>query len=92
MIYTIGNRKSYQEALAEATFGKAVKKVGRRDDYSGGYALRSMNDALRLIEELGCPEYGVFGIMADWDKDTEPADDGWWRYLLVDARIVDIGS
>lgn len=58
-------------------------------DYPGGYAFLTAEDAQRRIDEA-YPEQGfaVFGLLADWETDTEPAKDGWWHNLLRDAALV----
>lgn len=86
MIYTIGNRETYPKSNKTVS---TVYKVGRRPDYPGGAALKSREDAERLITELGEQEtYAVYGLDAVWEQDTYPASDGWWHYLLRDARII----
>jgi len=32
--------------------------------------------------------YTVYGVIADWEKDTEPSKEGDWNDLLIDARLV----
>ena len=86
MIYTVGNRAHYLAAIArEGT----VFKTGRHDNYPGGYAVQTIEDAERLIVEQGqVGVWGVFGLLADWETDTEPSKDGWWHDLLIDAPVV----
>ena len=99
MIYTIGHKVTYLIAMGEKAIlylkgeGDGILyKSGRTGNYDGGYAFRSEHDAQLRIEELeagGMPSnYMVFGLRADWDTETEKADDGWWNLLLVDAEIV----
>jgi hypothetical protein len=30
----------------------------------------------------------VFGLLADWEKDTRPNPQHWWHDLLVDAEVI----
>jgi len=93
--YTVGCRASYFTALREGP----VKKLGARpksrqypDGYPGGYAVHAVEDGEQLLREFGKEgEWAVFGLKADWETDTEPAEDGWWHNLLVDSYIVVLG-
>ena len=85
MIYTIGHTESYHRYFEEQ--GTPSKK-GRTEDYSGGSVWKTIEDA-----EKHCPKgYSVFGMIADWDKDTEPSKDGDWNDLLIDADLVKLES
>lgn len=100
MIYTIGNGESYRKGIK--VLGKEFKKVGYNDvhkhpfiekDYAGGYAFLTKEDAQRRIDEIfkrDGKSYGfeVFGLEADWEKDTAPSNNGWWHFLLTDSKIV----
>lgn len=93
-VYTVGHAETYRHGIAE--HGDGFTKLGRRargshqfpDGYPGGYALASPEDARRLIEEEGRPEWAVFELAADWDEDTAPSQVGWWHSLLHDAVIL----
>lgn len=88
MIYTIGNRDIYLRFLFQ--YGEDFFKVGSRNDYPGGYAFQSVEDAERCISERHYnSDYMVFGLLADWEDDTIPDPGGyWWHVLKNDARIV----
>ena len=95
MIYTIGHKTNYLAAIQREG---VIQKVGKRlpgedpnypDGYPGGYAFRTLEDAARgLLEEDKSGKWGIFGMDADWERDTELADDGWWHHLLKDADII----
>ncbi len=93
MIYTIGHAVSYQAAIAE---NGSIQKLGRDSNssqkpknYPGGYAFETRKDAIRRIEEAYPGRgYVVFGMKADWAKDTIPSHDGWWHNLINDSEIV----
>jgi hypothetical protein len=88
MIYTVGSKKAYLRALIKD--GK-VMKTGRCRGYAGGCAFRTREDADRHLDELevqGYKGYMVFGLLANWDRDTRESPDHWWHDLLVNAEVV----
>ncbi len=88
MIYTIGSKQAYFRTLRKT--GK-VMKTGRKRGYAGGCAFRTRADAQRHLDELelqGYKGFEVFGLLADWDRDTRPSSDYWWHDLMVDAEVV----
>lgn len=88
MIYTIGNVKSYFDALQRSENG-TITKVGRGGEYVGGFAFKTYDDARNFITEQGYIGYGVFGLDAVWERDTEPSKHSdKYHNLLVDAEII----
>jgi hypothetical protein len=88
MIYTVGSKKAY---LREYLKNRKVLKTGRKRGYGGGCAFRTREDAQRHLDELelqGYKDYQVFGLLADWDKDTRSNPDHWWHDLVRDAEVV----
>jgi len=87
MIYTIGHAASYLEAIRQR--GR-IFKLGKTDQYPGGYAFETVKDAHRRIDEAyPVRGFAVFGLDVDWDRDTEPnREGGWWHNLLIDAKII----
>ncbi len=88
MIYTVGSKKAYLRSILKT--GK-VTKTGRCRGYAGGCAFKTRADAERHLDELevqGYKGYMVFGLLANWDRDTRESPDHWWRDLLVDAEVV----
>ncbi len=88
MIYTVGSKKAYLRALLK---NGRVMKPGRKRGYAGGCAFETREDAQRHLDELelqGYKGYLVFGLLADWEKDTKPSANYWWRDLLRDAEVV----
>jgi hypothetical protein len=88
MIYTVGSKKAYLRSLVKN--GKVIK-TGRCRGYAGGCAFRTREDAERHLDELevqGYKGYMVFGLLANWDKDTQESSDHWWHDLLVAAEVV----
>lgn len=87
MIYTIGYSKNYRKAIQESDEGYIIK-LGRSEGYSGGYAVKTYEDAQRLLKEEADETYEIFGLEADWERDTIPNPDSWWHYLLYDSKII----
>jgi hypothetical protein len=88
MIYTIGSKKAYLRSFLKK---HRVIKPGRSRGYCGGCAFKSREDAQRHIDELdmqGYKGFQVFGLLADWERDTAPSGDHWWHDLLVEAEVV----
>src|SRR4030042_4677086 len=85
MIYTIGHIESYKQYFAEQHPEGPLKK-GRTSDYSGGSVWKTVGEAAE-----NCPEnYSVYGVEADWDKDTVPSTQGTCHDLLVDSKLIDL--
>ena len=91
MIYTIGYTESYEKIIHRPD----SKKLGKRgpgivdgypDGYSGGSVWETKEEAHKY-----CPiGYSVYGVLADWVKDTEynPNGEGNERSLVVDSKLV----
>lgn len=98
MIYTVGHATSYRQGIREQSEkGEKLFKLGPRpasadrEAYTGGFAVHTIKDAWRLIDEHGKQgEWEPFGLVADWDLDTKPTTSGWWRDLQRDAEIIDL--
>jgi hypothetical protein len=81
MIYCIGHRESYERYFAEQ---EQPEKMGRTADYQGGSVWLTLEEAL-----AHCPDgFAVYGVLAEWDRDTQPSADGPWHDLLVHSRLV----
>lgn len=81
MIYTVGHKISYDCYLASNDF---CKKKGRTVDYPGGSVWKTFEEANKHAKD----GYAVYGVLADWEKDTEQSQDGEWHDLLVSSIIV----
>lgn len=62
------------------------EKLGRHKGYQGGSVWKTKEEAKKFCKE----DYSVYGVIADWEKDTEPNKDGLWNDLLIDAKLVDL--
>lgn len=86
-VFTVGNAATYDAGMNE--HGSGFRKVGRRPNYPGGFACRTIDDAARLIEEFGKGrEWAIYELYADWDRDTVQSEDGWWHALINDATVI----
>lgn len=84
MIYTIGRTENYERYFQEQA-PEGPKKKGRTSDYTGGAVWKTYEEALR-----SCPQgYSVYGVEADWEKDTEACNSNY-NELLRDARLIQL--
>jgi hypothetical protein len=87
MIYTLGHKQGYLDAIAS---DGRIKKLGKcvldGRPYPGGSVWQTLADAER-VARLN-PDFMVFGVEADWDADTEPENGASYHNLLHDAWIV----
>jgi hypothetical protein len=82
MIYTIGSTSFYSKGFADSAREGVVFEKG-----VGGSVWKTEEEA-RLFAREG---YSVYGVLADWDKDTEPTPHEW-NALIVDAPLVRLGG
>lgn len=86
-VFTVGHEETYDRGISER--GGKFKKVGRSDDYPGGFACRTPEDAERLIDEFDKRgKWAVYELDADWDDDTVQSLNGWWHALLRSSVIM----
>ena len=83
MIYTVGNTKDYTRYFLEQG---TPKKKGKTPSFVGGSVWPTKEEAQKF-----CPiDFSVYGVNADWEKDTEPDITGLWNNLLIDAELVQL--
>lgn len=106
MIYCIGHTRGYRKHIRDlAARGETPVKIGKRDDidgepYPGGSVWRTRKDAQHWPETLGpqwdpprMPEaFSVFGVDADWERDTEPDSEHPFHNLLKDSPLIDLDA
>src|SRR5690554_6526132 len=91
MIYSIGLKLKYEQAFATR---RPVMKLGRGigsdgKPYPGGWVWRTVDDARRFLAEQGLEAtHGVYGILADWDRDAELLPGDQTKRLIRDAEVV----
>ena len=97
MIFTIGHTESYDAGLLqEAEQGFPFKKLGKTvlatgEPYAGGSVWRTHEDAVAYLMAQApdiVENYSVYGLLADWNTDTEQLDGEPFRRLLKNAQIV----
>jgi len=91
MIYTIGHRLNYLKAIAN-TLG-IIEKTGRKESckefpngYCGGIVFKTIEEAIQCIDDCYNEKYAVFGLDADWEKDTYQNEE--IRNLLNNVTII----
>lgn len=90
MIYCIGLTVRYEAALAGPS---APVKRGGGDDYAGGWVWRTMAEAERFIAVNGLTfTHSVYGLGADWERDTAIVAGQTYRRLLRDAQVLRLGQ
>ena len=82
LIFTIGHTESYERAFRDRPEG--LQKKGRTRGYPGGSVWNSYDEAFLHRS----PGYSVYGIIADWNRDTEKSEGNDWNDLLVDSKLV----
>lgn len=89
MIYTLGHTENYGQYFREQD---CPMKKGRSESegYSGGSVWKTRKEVEDYIREHNLP-YSVYGVLADWEKDTVPTEN-LWNELLIDAPLVQIRS
>ncbi len=91
MIYTIGYAEHYEKQFKESEAqGKPLIKIGRTIDYNGGSVWRTREEAQSYLDGRGMHEYSVYGVLADWDRDTEGNKYHSFNNLLVNSELVKI--
>ncbi len=86
MIYCIGLTVRYEAALAGPS---APVKRGSGADYAGGWVWETVAGAERFIAMNGLTAtHTVYGLAADWQRDTEAIAGEPYRRLTRDAEVV----
>jgi hypothetical protein len=93
MIYTVGDRAEYNPRLEDflevgTDFHKLGKGVHGGKPYAGGSVWQTATEAQDYLNRESLSSYSVYGILADWDIDTEQLAGEPFRRLLRDAQIV----
>lgn len=94
--YTIGNTINYDKSLNE---NKDVKKLGKEEDYPGGWVWKSEYEALRFIykdnikidnEKRDKYKFSVYEIELpnSWEQDVSLVPDENGIYLLINDAII----
>ena len=91
MIYTVGRVEEYEPKI-DAGLGLKLGPGRRPEDgtyYPGGWVWQTAEEAMAYIEAQNAPEpRRVYGVMADWEKDTRVVLYEPTRCLNREATIV----
>jgi hypothetical protein len=89
LIYTVGHTESYELGFEQFKDNpEDFKKMGKREDYSGDSVFMHREQAELFLVESGITDFAAYGLLADWDKETEPNDHGQFNNLMIDAQLV----
>lgn len=90
MIYTVGLRTTYEQYFALCS---NPQKLGKRmeggETYPGGSVWQTRKEAQGYLERTKQSAFAVYGVLADWDTQTEPSENEW-NNLLVTSPLVRI--
>ena len=88
MIYCIGLTVRYEAALAGPS---APVKRGGGGDYAGGWVWQTVAGAERFMVTNGLTAtHSVYGLDADWERDTEAVAGQPYRRLVRDSEVIRI--
>jgi len=85
MIYTLGHTEAYERYFQEQG---VPQKLGKTDDYVGGSVWQSFSEANKHRLKLKMNDFSVYGVLADWNSDTEKSLDGDFHDLLVTSDLI----
>lgn len=70
--------------------GSSFKKMGREGDYPGGSVWQTFEEAEKML--AACARtFSVFGVLANWERDTAVGLSDTWHDLLVSSELVPLG-
>jgi len=67
--------------------------MGKRNNYNGkpylgGCIFKTYQDAKNYLNKNNLNNYSIFGVLANWENDTEPDINEEYHSLLVDSQLV----
>lgn len=89
-IYTLGHKETYRNAFLNLTQGKHLYKLGKYKGYPGGSVFKDEKSAQAYVDKYKNDDYAVFGVLADWETETEPDPDHEFNNLLVNAPLIEL--
>ena len=88
MIYTVGKVNIYEPYISN---DPCPQKAGRCENNQGGSVWETFKLAQDYLDEFDTlKEFRVYGVLADWDTQTEEVVGKKWRDLLINADLVRI--
>lgn len=98
MIYTVGDKASYDKGIAEKeAAGERLFKLGMcqvgANKTRGGAAFKSVEEAQAWIdsnkaERPEAASYAVYGLEAEWERDTLQYDGEPFARLIINRPLV----
>ena len=91
MIFTVGRTDVYEPYLRD---DPDAAKLGRGQDHEGNYyaggAVWKTRDAAQIyLDKTGLKNvFSIYGVMVDWETQTEPEPGQEWHRLLVTSKLV----
>jgi len=85
MIYTIGNTTNYNQFFIDQ---ERPQKLGRCSYSPGGSVWRTFDEAQKYLNGIDSDEFSIYGVIADWEKDTIQGEGKGWHDLLKNADLV----
>lgn len=79
MVYTVGKKAQYNSF---------IKNDENASKLAGGSVWRTVAEAREHTDEAGT--YDIYGVIADWDNDTEVVPGQTWRSLKKTCKLVRI--
>lgn len=87
MIYTLGRHTAYENNFKKIS---NLQKLGRCEGYEGGSVFQTAEEVWEYIVAESLEGYSVYGVEADWERDTEKSQTNVWNDLLRDAPLVQL--
>jgi len=91
VIFTVGKTEIYEPYLRD---DPEAAKLGRGNDhagnyYSGGSVWKTREAAQAYLDLTNIQkEFSVYGVLADWETQTEAEPGKEWHRLLVTSKLV----
>jgi len=85
MIYTLGLTESYERYFKEQS--EPHKAVG-----GSVWRTEAEVEAFKRRRPLWLSDYSIYGVEADWERDTKPVEGASWHELTRDAKLVKLVS
>jgi hypothetical protein len=90
-IFTIGFARNYDPFVGKPDFKKLGKQISPNGLYPGGSVWKTRAEVEAYLAENSprLDPYKVYGVLADWETQTEQVDGEPFRRLLETSPIVE---
>jgi len=87
MLFTMGHRPAYEGIFGEDS---VPTKLGRTDDYGGGIAFGSIDEARAyILAHHANDDYEVYGLDCDWHNAYWSEEDQFFR-IVENTRLFQV--